>query len=267
MTGLYRLAELNIEVTSLYEAVHRLCEGYRLEGGAAGLSAETALVDGTADFCVETAREDIDFERQRSEQEDRLSGIPIREFSDGYLETLAVYRKIAERLPERGRLLFHGSCVAVDGQGYLFTAASGTGKSTHARLWRELLGERAVMVNDDKPIIRIGGADVSAEAGSAGPETITIYGTPWDGKHRLSTNTHVPLKAICILERSDTNTIRTITRSEAWPMLLQQFYRPCDVAAMERTMDLIDRLQTKFYRLGCNMELQAAELSYQTMKG
>ncbi len=60
------------------------------------------------------------------------------------------YRKLAESLLEYGVLLFHGSSVAVDGFGYIFAAQSGTGKSTHARLWRELLGERAVMVNDDK---------------------------------------------------------------------------------------------------------------------
>ena len=153
-------------------------------------------------------------------------------------------------------VMLHGSAVAVDGACYVFCAKSGTGKSTHARLWRQLLGERAVMVNDDKPMVHIR-PDGSAD----------VYGTPWDGKHRLNTNTHVPLRAICILERSDLNTIRPITKSEAWPMLLQQFYRPYDAEAMEKTMDLIGRLQTKFYRLGCNMELEAAELSYQTMKG
>ena len=84
---------------------------------------------------------------------------------DDYLETLAVCRKIAERMPEYDTFLFHGSCIAVDGVGYLFTAKSGTGKSTHTRLWRELLDNRATMVNDDKPLIRI--AD----------DGLVIYGT------------------------------------------------------------------------------------------
>ena len=44
-------------------------------------------------------------------------------------------------------ILFHGSVIAVDGEGYLFTAKSGTGKSTHARLWRETFGDRAVRVS------------------------------------------------------------------------------------------------------------------------
>ena len=107
---------------------------------------------------------------------------------DDYLETLAVCRKIAERMPEHNTFLFYGSCIAVDGAGYVFTAKSGTGKSTHTRLWRELLDNRATMVNDDKPLIRIADDDA------------IIYGTPWDGKHPLSHNIAVPLKAICILE-------------------------------------------------------------------
>ena len=107
---------------------------------------------------------------------------------DDYLETLAVCRRIAERMPEHDTFLFYGSCIAVDGAGYVFTAKSGTGKSTHTRLWREMLGVRAVMVNDDKPLIRI------ADDGSV------IYDPPWDCNHHLSHNIAVPLKAICILE-------------------------------------------------------------------
>lgn len=76
------------------------------------------------------------------------------------------------------------------------------------------------MVNDDKPLIRL-------ENGQA-----IAYGTPWDGKHRLSTNTAVPLKAICILERSETNQIVPITMHQALPMLFQQAYRPQEAAAM-----------------------------------
>ena len=210
---------------------------------------------GRADFCISVTQADVDFERTKSEREDRREGIPVRQFSDEYLETLAVYRKIAERMPLYDVMLLHGSCIAVDGQGYLFTAKSGTGKSTHATLWREMLGERAVMVNDDKPLIRVNGDG-----------TAVAYGTPWDGKHHLSSNIAVPLRAICILERSEGNRITEITKREALPMLFQQAYRPMDTEAMQRTIELIERLNIKFYRLGCNMELSAAELSYGTMQ-
>ena len=243
MTGIYRFAERTIEIASLYGEVHRLCREYRTEG--------------TADFAVRITRQDIDFEKEKSEREDEREGNPIRQFSDAYLETLAAYRKIAEKMPEYDTFLLHGSCVAVEGMGYLFTAKSGTGKSTHARLWCELLGEKAVMVNDDKPLLRISEREATA------------FGTPWDGKHRLSRNIAVPLKAVCILERSEENHIEEITKAEALPMLLQQVYRPADRVSMVKTLEGIDRLseQVKLYRLGCNMDISAAELSYSAMRG
>lgn len=244
MTNTYRIAEQNIAVTSLHNEVHCLCADY--------LSPDSPPV-----FAVQTTQADIDFEREKSAREDEIEGIPIRQFSDGYLETLAVYRKIAEKMPDYDTILFHGSCVAVDGIGYLFTAKSGTGKSTHTRLWRELLGEQAVMVNDDKPLIRI--SDFGA----------VIYGTPWDGKHRLSSNIAVPLKALCVLERADQNTIRQTTALEVYPMLLQQAYRPMDGIAMSKTLTLIDKLaaSVNLWRLGCNRDIEAAQVAYDAMKG
>lgn len=204
------------------------------------------LTDSSAQWTVQVSPQDIDLERSRADRPG---------YSDAYLETLAVYRKIAERMPAYDTFLFHGSAIAVDGAAYIFTAKSGTGKSTHTRLWREMLGERAVMVNDDKPLIRV------HPDGAA-----TVYGTPWDGKHHLSSNIAVPVRAICILERAQENRIREISKAEALPMLLQQTYRPADPAALAKTLTLIDRLNVKLYRLGCNMEKEAAEVSYNAMK-
>ena len=153
-------------------------------------------------------------------------------------------------------ILFHDSVVAVDGVGYLFTAKSGTGKSTHTRLWREYFRDHAVMVNDDKPLLHIADSGVIA------------YGTPYNGKHRLGTNTSVPLKAICILTRAPENHIEPITREQAYTMLLQQFYRPADMLKMAKTLELVDRLAdgVKLYRLGCNMDISAAKVAYEGMQ-
>jgi hypothetical protein len=167
---------LRAESWGFYEEVHDYCRDYRAEGAP--------------DFEVSTTREDIRFEREKSAREDLCAGRALRRLPDWYLEELAVYRKIAERMPYYDTFLFHGSAIAVDGVGYLFTAKSGTGKSTRARLWRELLGARAVMVNDDKPLLRV------TEAG------VTVCGTPWDGKHRLSNPIAVPLGALCLLARA-----------------------------------------------------------------
>ena len=160
-------------------------------------------------------------------------------------------------MPDYGTFLFHGSCVAVDGQGYLFTAKSGTGKSTHTRLWREYLGDKAVMVNDDKPLLSV------LESG------VIVHGTPYNGKHKLGSNISVPLKAICILERAEENHIERITKAQAYAMLLQQVYRPQDSAQMAKTLQLIDKAaeRTELYRLGCNMDISAAETAYNAMKG
>ena len=233
MTNIYQIAEKNIEVTSIHRAVHRLCRDYRAEG--------------EPDFRVEIGQADLDEERSRA----------AIDASDAYLEALAVYRKIAEKMPEYDTVLMHGSAVALDGEAYLFTAKSGTGKSTHARLWREVFGERAVMVNDDKPLVKI------ADSG------VTVYGTPWNGKHRLGENIAAPLKAVCLLERDSKNHIERITKAEAYPALLRQIYRPADPVMLAKTLTLIDRLADKvgLFRLGCNMDREAAEISYNGMKG
>jgi hypothetical protein len=238
------LAGITFRILSQYPDIERLCHAYK--------TMDPSEIE------LRISLGDITLERERSARDDIRCGRQVKDWPDGYLETLAVYRKIAERMPAYNTFLFHGSCVAVDGIGYLFTAKSGTGKSTHSRLWRELLGDRAVMVNDDKPLIRVN------------PDgTATVYGTPWDGKHHLSTNIAVPLKAICILERAKQNTIRQITAGEAYPMLLQQAYRPMDSTALSKTLTLIDKLaaSVSLWRLGCNTDIEAARVAYEAMKG
>ena len=93
-----------------------------------------------------------------------------------------------------------------------------------------------------------------------------MYGTPWDGKHRLSRNMAAPLRAICVLSRSPENRIRRIGKTEALPTLIQQTYRPFDPEALGETLTLIDRLDIPFYRLNCNMDPSAAKLAYAAMK-
>lgn len=237
-----RLAEVPISISAIYHSTKDFCRDY--------LTGEEPV------FSLEVTPGDIAYEREKSAREDDYEGIPIRHFSDSYLETLAVYRKIAEQMLDYGVLLFHGSVVAVDHKAYIFTAKSGTGKSTHTRLWRELLGERAVMVNDDKPLLRVGEGSVTA------------FGTPWDGKHHLSSNIAVPVQAICIMERGKENQIKEISARDAWPMLMQQSYRSGDPGKLAKTMDLLDQLAAKarLYRMACNMELSAAEMSYHKMR-
>lgn len=211
---------------------------------------------GPEDFEIELTEADVLAERDISVRADAREGVAPRRFSDGYLETLALQRKLAERLFAFDTLLFHGSAIAVDGECYLFTAKSGTGKSTHTRLWREAFGLRAQMVNDDKPFLGIGGG-------------VTVFGSPWNGKHRLGANVSAPLKAICILERGERNEIVPVAPAQALSMLLQQSHRPADRGLFPKYMDLIDRLAggVGFYRLRCNMDPGAALVAFEGMKG
>ena len=239
----YKLADKVVEVNSLYKQVHDYCKDY--------------TTSEPADFSVTITPEDIIAEKKKSDSEYAYEGLPAPNFSDALLEETAVYRKIAEKMPVFDTFVFHGSIIAVDGKGFLFTAKSGTGKSTHTRLWREYFGTKAVMVNDDKPMLKVTGSGVIA------------YGTPYNGKHNLGENIAVPLKAICILTRGEKNSIVSIDRSEAYSMLLQQVYRPQDPLQMVKTLKLVDKMaeNVELYRLACNMDIEAAEVAYNGMKG
>lgn len=239
--GIYKIADTSLEIRSIHEQVQRMCRPYSF--------------DGEPELMIETTENDIEYERKKSSEEDALEGRRAVNHTDAYLETLAVYRKLALALIDRDILLIHGSAIAVDNEAYLFIAKSGTGKSTHTRLWRQKFGDRAYMVNDDKPLIH-----VSADGA-------VVYGTPWDGKHRLSRNVCVPLKAVCVLERGEENCIEPLAPAEALPYLLQQCFRPKQAAQMVYTLSLLGTLgkSAALYRLHCNMEPEAADVAYALM--
>lgn len=239
------LADTVIQVNNLYAYIEEYCKNYIYTGSR------------DIEFCVDVYESDIEYERNKSRQEDVKEGIKIREFDDAYLETLAVYRKICKCLLDKNIILFHGSVVSVDGVGYLFTAKSGTGKSTHTRYWCEYFKDRALMINDDKPLIEIK------------DDCVIVYGTPWDGKHRLSNNTKVKLKSICALNRGEENYITKVNSSEIYGILLQQVNRPIDdVEGMHKTLNLIDKLckRVEFYSMNCTMNIETAKVAYEGMK-
>jgi hypothetical protein len=205
-------------------------------------------------FLIEITKQDIEKERLLSKEQDLRDGVEIRHFSDNYLETIALYRKVAKPLLKHNCIIFHGVVLAVDGVGYLLTAKSGTGKTTHARLWTKNI-ENSYIINGDKPLIKIEGDD------------IITYGTLWCGKEDYGVNEHVPLKALCILERGAENQIVPISSSEAFPVLYQQTHHLDDAADVAATLQLLAQLtkEVKLFRLQCNMEDEAAFVSYQAM--
>ncbi|MBQ6839684.1 MAG: hypothetical protein IJO45_03220 [Oscillospiraceae bacterium] len=214
------------------------------------------LTDLPAHFEITVTQADVDFERQAHLQEALEEGFRPRNFPDTFLERASIQRKFAEALFDNDTLLLHGSTVAVDGKAYLFTAKSGTGKSTHTRLWCQRFGERAVMVNDDKPFLKFTGDQVLA------------CGSPWSGKHGLDTNICVPLQGICILERGTENRIRPISPAEAMPMLLHQSQKPLNSALLTKYQLLVEELaqRTALWHMECNKDISAAETAYNAMK-
>lgn len=172
-------------------------------------------------------------------------------------EFIALLRKVADRLVNYNVLLFHSSLMSVDGFGYAYTAPSGTGKSTHTALLRKHYKDRVTVVNDDKPFIRITDKGIFA------------YGSPWSGQHHLQNNIRVPLKGISVLHRGEENSVEKADLFTAYTELLQQIHRPAETEGAAKALNLINKVleQVPIYELYCNMEEEAAVLSYETMSG
>ena len=236
-----QVAGIVFRVTCQYASTLRHCRDYLTEEK----EAETILI----------TPEDIEGERRRLLSK-KNPGEALEASTPEALERLQLCRRIAELLPKYDRVLFHGSSLAVDGRGVLFTAKSGTGKSTHTRFWREEFGCRVRMVNDDKPFLHIGEA------------AVTVYGTPWRGKHSLGENISAPLEAIYFVNRGVDNRVEPMTPRELYPLLLQQTYTPEDPEAMVRSLSLVDRLSrhVKLLKLYCNLDPQAAHVALDALE-
>ena len=218
-------------IHTLYEETWHLCGKY--------------IVEGPTEKEIYITEEDIEEERKKT------NPIDVNLQND-YLETLAVYRKIAEAILEYDTFLMHGAVVAYENSAYMFTATSGTGKTTHIRLWLKNLKD-AYVVNGDKPLIRMTGDEAIA------------CGTPWQGKEKLGGNCMVPLKAIVLMERGENNKIEEITFEKALSFLLRQTYMPEDVEKMKKTLALVAKLKdgVKFYKyVFNNMKDDAFEVAY-----
>ena len=213
------------------------------------------LSDIDADFFVEVTKEDLAYEQKMLDQEAVEEGLKFRKFSGPFLERASIQRKIAYELLKRDTVLLHGSTVGVDGYAYLFTAPCGTGKSTHTRLWREVFGSRAVMVNDDKTFLRIT------------PSGVLAFGSPWSGKHGLATNICLPLRGICFLSRGKENVIQPELPEEAMPEMLHQCLIPEDAAGANQAHGLLERLAqvVPLWKLECTKDQEAAHVSYRAM--
>ncbi len=207
------------------------------------------LSDREPETAVEPTGGDLDRIRRELERMDRKQGAGAKAYSEAFLENNAIHALAARALLPFGVLLFHGSALCMDGEAVIFTAPSGVGKSTQARLWREAFRDRTWMINDDKPLLGIT------------EERVTVYGSPWDGKHRMSRNASAPLRAILKVERSTENRLTPLPGPDAFQTLTRQSFLPDDPegAALSLAMQKSLLGKAAFYRLECNMTRDAAE--------
>ena len=239
----YIFADTPVRMAMAYERTVHFCSGYEAD--------EERLKELTdEEIFVSVTDEEIDSEIVIGKEYGN-------HFTRGGAENIALYRKLCEKLIDRGIFLFHCSSIEVDGCAYVFGAPSGTGKSTHVRLWKERFGDRATVINDDKPLMRL------SEDG------VYVYGMPWCGKHGLNTNKRSPIKALCFLEQGTTNEIHRLTPLESYLLIHRQIYLPKDrelkIKSLKMAKQFAERIPA--YHLSCDISQAAVDASYGAMSG
>ena len=226
-----KLADIPIGIDNRYKYIENYARDY--------------LTDEEPVFTVSISDDDIERERAATDED----------FTPGYLESIATYRKIAERLPDYDAVVFHGAVLSHRGKAYAFTARSGVGKTTHTRLWLSEIGEGVHYLNGDNPIIRL--IDGKPYA----------FGTPWRGKEGYGVNESAPLEAIALLERGVDNSAREVEPKEGVVRLIKQIYIPRDPRSAMLSMRVANGILAKVrvVELKCNMDSEAAIIAAKEM--
>lgn len=231
---IYEIAGLRIKIEYKYEYTTKFCRGY--------------LSDDQTSSAILTAR--VTEEEFRAEKE------MSPQFSDGYIENICLYRSICVQLPKYNRFLLHASVLEYDGKGYAFLGRSGTGKSTHTKLWLKHLPNTRV-VNGDKPILE------------RSEEGFIVHGTPWQGKENWGYKGKALLRGLCFLEQAPENKIRILTPAQTANRVFTQVLLPEKEEETVATLDLLDKLvsATPAYLLSCNISEEAVKTSFEKMTG
>lgn len=227
-----KIAGLKIAINNKFGFVEQQCLSYIYNGA-------------DFDFLVEATLEEIEKEKKLSETD----------FSEGYLESICIYRNIAKVLPVHNAFVMHCAAVEYDGNAYCFAARSGTGKTTHIKLWRRFIGDNIHIINGDKPVMRFINGELHA------------FGSPWCGKENFGKNTSAPVKGICFLKQNTENYIEKINSFDALGLLLKQVYIPENINNSAKTVDYISDIinNIPIWMLNCNISEEAAKLSFNTM--
>ncbi len=232
----YKIAGCVVDYTPMYSLLQDKMERYLLE-------EET---EQAADISLKLIEE---FLREKQKQNPHLTIAECEYVWAG----IQFYRKL---LNYQGFML-HASAIEVDGKAYLFSADSGVGKSTHAKLWQKFFGEeRAQILNDDKPAVVIE------------DECCFAYGTPFSGKSPEHLNRKARIQGICMLERGEENRIWRVSGKEALPLLMCQVIWPRTQEEADKLLGYLNIIlkQVPLYRMQCNLSIEAAKKAYEMMK-
>ena len=224
---------------------------YRIAGLTVAMDSFGRTVTQAAPYRCEAAEADLTIRSDWRALQERQPHL-----SDEDCEYLSTGGSFYRQLVNFNGMMLHASAVVREGRAYLFTAPCGTGKSTHTRLWLQNFPD-AFILNDDKPALRLENGEWFA------------YGTPWSGKTDQNRNVRVRLAGICVLRRGVQNQIVPYKGRTALHDILEQTARSREPEQMVNLLGLLDQLLLRIpvWKMECNMEPEAAQVSYHAMSG
>lgn len=135
------------------------------------------------------------------------------ESADDYIEYMELCPRTSDALLPYQRCIFHGTAFLWQGKAWIFTAPSGTGKTTQYVLWKLIYGGELEILNGDKPLL-----DFSAPDGM-----VWVRPSPWIGKEGMRQMKSAPLGGVIYLRQGEQNTMRRLPVKEAVRLLYEQF--------------------------------------------
>ncbi len=229
-----KIHDIVIKIEHNYNAVRRLCADYTVDSSQ------------IADFTVSVSPDAISREKL----------VGDNACTDAICEATCIHREITKRLVKYGIILIHSAAVSVDGVGYVFLAKSGVGKSTHINLWCEQFGDRATVINGDKPYFSF----VDGE--------FTVHGSPFRGKEGWGAPISVPVGGICFLERGEDNLIVQASADDIIGRLFHQVLIPQQSDELAVFMNVLNRAvdSVPFFKMQCNTHAEAALVAFEGMR-
>ena len=232
-----KIADLTVSISYTHSLIKTMCGEY--------LTEEAPM------FSIEASKE----------HEEKLRNYFLgssQMFSDAYIESYTLFDTFCTRVIDFDAAVFHAALISFDGQGVAFAALSGTGKTTHIRLWKKLFSDRVEIINGDKPLFTLRDGKFFAS------------GMPWCGKENWGCNKTVPLKAVCFIERAEQNSISPLTENrEIMSRLFLQLMMPEEQRLMVKYLEFANKMikNVPFFLLRCNIDIDAARVAHDNIFG